>query len=297
MVDVCAYGYITKESEIFRGVLRRFIAGPPYFFSIALKSLGSSVRVITKVAPEDEYILNELKELGIEVINLGSKSTSSFHTVYGKTLDERYIKVLSVAEPFSVDDLKHCSSCRYVYVGPLTTKDFNVEFLERARKVAPVILDVQGFTREVSCGSIRYVDWSWKIDGCRFIDVFKADTKEAKLLTGIEDPVRAIDIIMDWGPKEVLITSSKGVYLGVKGVGKFFAPFIVDEVIGRVGRGDTCTAAYVHARLRGFSYEDSIVFAAAATSLKLMVQGPLKSNEADVLKYKEVKYRGISVKL
>ena len=47
----------------------------------------------------------------------------------------------------------------------------------------------------------------------------------------------------------------------------------------------------------GFSYEESIIFAAAATSLKLMNQGPLKRGEYDVLRYIESMYRGISARL
>lgn len=291
LYDVCAVGFVTKESEVFQGAYRTFTAGPPYFLSIALKNLGSSVMVVTKIALKDKHILKDFEELGIKVIVRESKNTFTAHTVYGATLDERHIKVLAVADPFTLEDLNYCEKSKYIYVGPLTTKDFDLNFIIEAKKKAPLILDVQGFNREVVKGTIKYVDWSWKLEGSKYIDIFKADVNEAKLLTGTSDPYKAIEIISSWGPKEVIITSSKGVYLGVKNVGTFFAPFIVKEVKGRVGRGDTCLASYIHAKLKNMPYEKAVKFAAAATSLKLSYAGPLRNTEAEVLKYMESKYK------
>ena len=297
MVDVCAFGHITKESEVFRGVFRTFTAGPPYFFSIALKRLGSNVKVVTKIAASDLDIISELIDLGINVIVRESRHTSSFHTKYGKSLDERYIEVLSAADPFTIDDLKYCSEGKYIYIGPLTTEDFSIEFLMEARKYAPLILDVQGFTRKVVNNRIEYVDWSWKHEGIRYVDIFKADIREANILTNTSNPIEALDILLEWGPKEVMITSNKGAYLGVKGVGRFFSPFKVKEVKGRVGRGDTCIASYIHARLKGMDYARSLIFATAATSLKLSYQGPLRNSEDEVLAYIRDNYRDVDPRL
>lgn len=297
MLDVCAFGHITRESEEWKGLKRRFTAGPAYFFSLALRRLGDNVMVVTKLSLDDKNILAELEREGIRIVLRKSARTSSFHTIYGKNVDERYLKVISVADPFTIDDLKYCEPSKYIYIGPLTTRDFDSEFLANARRKAPIVLDVQGFTRKVVGDRIEYVDWDWKIEGSKYVDILKADSNEARILTGLNEPVDALKEILEWGPKEVLITSAKGVFLGVKGVGMFFAPFIVRGIRGRVGRGDTCTAAYVHARLREMSFEDAVKFAAAATSLKLGYQGPLRNNERDVLRYVEEKYSGIDVRI
>lgn len=297
MLDVCCFGHITRESEEWQGLHREFTAGPPYFFSLALRRLGDQVMVVTKLNPADKDILTELEREGVRIVLRKSARTSSFHTVYGKSLDERYLKVISVADPFTLDDLMFCEPSKYIYIGPLTTRDFTLEFLIEAKRKAPVILDVQGFTRKVVGDRIEYVDWDWKYEGMKYIDIFKADNNEARILTGINDPVEALKKLLEWGPREVLITSSDGVYLGIQGNGLYFAPFIVDEVKGRVGRGDTCTAAYVHARLRGMSYDEAVKFAAAATSLKLGYQGPLRNSEDEVLRYVEEKYSDINPRL
>lgn len=294
-VDVCAFGHITKESERFKGVYRQFIGGPPYFLSIALKRLGSSVFVVTKLAKEDDYLLKELYELNIDVMLLYSRYTSSFHTEYGETLDERTLTVLHVAEPFSINDLRYCPEAQYIYVGPLTTEDFDLSFIQEARKKAPLVLDVQGFTRRVVHNRIEYVDWEWKTEGMKYIDIFKADIKEATILTGVRDPINALKILSSWGPKEVLITSGEGVYLGTDH-GLVFVPFKVDEVKGRVGRGDTCLASYLHARLKGMGYEKAVIFAAATTSIKLKEQGPLKVGEDIVWKYIKLNYTNSDIK-
>ena len=89
-------------------------------------------------------------------------------------------------------------------------------------------------------------------------------------------------------------------YLGVKGSAGyrlFFAPFLARDIRGRVGLGDTCTAAYVHARLNGMALEDAVRFAAAATSLKLEHQGPLKARENEVISYLKEKYADIDPEL
>lgn len=291
-VDVCAIGHITKESEVFGGVYRLFIGGPPYFLSIALKRLGSSVYVITRVAESDRDILSELYVLGIGVTVLPTTKSHSFHTVYGGSFDERILHVLSVAEPFKVSDVDCCPDAKYIYIGPLTTSDFNLEFMKRANERAPVVLDVQGFTRMVIGNRIEYVDWQWKRDGLKYTSIFKADIREAEILTKTRDPLKASEILASWGPAEILITSNSGLHLRV-GNDTLFAPFIVDEVRGRVGRGDTCLASYLHARLKGMGYEDAVKFAAAATSLKLRYQGPLREGEVEVVNFLRTAFREV----
>ena len=81
MLDVCCFGHITRESEEWRGVRREFTAGPPYFFSLALRRLGDQVMVVTKLNPADKDILAELEREGIRIVLRRSTRTSSFHTI------------------------------------------------------------------------------------------------------------------------------------------------------------------------------------------------------------------------
>lgn len=282
MFEVCGYSHITRESELFEGRRRWFIGGPSYFLSIVLKRLGTSTKVITKLSKNDMDLLHELFDLGVEVDVLESSSTSSFHTIYGRSWDERRLTVSSVAQPFTVDDIK-CKPSKYLYVGPLTTEDFDLSFLEKARSIAPVVIDVQGFTRKVSGDKIAYVDWSWKNEGLKYIDVLKADIAEATMITGKHSPKSMLESLASYGLKEILVTSNDGLYVYASGE-YYFAPFSVDNIYGRVGRGDTSLGAYLHYRLGGFSPEQSTASASAATSIKMTYQGPFRSTAEDVMK-------------
>ncbi len=285
-LDVCAFGYITREWEVFPdGKVREIIAGPPYYFSAALAKLGDRVRVITKVAEEDVGILEDLRRLGVEVINIPARSTMKSRLLYKPS--GREIEVLSRGEPFTLEDLRLCREVRakYVYLGPLSTEDFNLEFVKKAAGIAPVVLDVQGFTRRITGGRVEYVDWDWKVEAAPSITVLKLDDKEGKLLTGTEEPEDIIDSLHGMGFREVLLTTAWGIFIGVKGHGIFSAPFKVKEIKGRTGRGDTATAAYVHSKLKGLKPAEAAVFTAAATSLKLMKPGPLGVDEGGVLRF------------
>lgn len=294
--DVCAYSHITRESEIFGNVYRPFIGGPAYFLSIALKKLGINVKVITRLSPRDSYLLDDLRKLDIEVALIPTQYTHSFHTIYGKTLDDRTIAVLEISEPFSTKDLELCECAKIIYIGPLLVDDFDLEFLKKAKERAIVALDVQGFTRKPIEGKIEYVKWDWMEKGLKYIDFLKTDSREARILTGYEDPIKASEILKSLGAREVVITSQEGVYIRVdKHV--YFAPFIVDKVIGRVGRGDTCFASYLYTKLAKMEIEEAVKFIAATTSLKLRYQGPLRETKEEIARYIHNVYRYIKIDL
>jgi len=283
--DVCAFGYITREWEVYPdGRVRPIIAGPPYYFSAALLRLGDRVRVVTRVAEEDSEILEEIRALGGEIVNLPTKATMKSRLLYRP--GGREIEVVSRADPFRVEDLRHCQSPppKFIYLGPLTTEDFSLEFLKEASRVAPVVLDVQGFTRRVVGSRVEYVDWGWKEEGAKHVSILKLDDREGKLLTGRADPEGILKSLQAMGFREVLLTTSWGVHV-LRGGERASAPYRVREVRGRTGRGDTATAAYVHARLRGWGLRESAVFTAAATSVKLLEPGPLRVGEAEILQY------------
>lgn len=286
---MCAFGHVTRESEEFRGETRKIVGGGVYFFSIAIKRLGANIKVVTKLNENDNDLLSDFQKLKMPVVVLKSSTTTKFHTVYGKTLDERFIKVFSIAEPFSYNELNYCNKPKYIYIGPLTINDFNLDFLMVASQRAKVILDVQGFTRKVENGKISYVDWSWKDLGLKYVHIFKADEKEAKLLTG-ESPEDVIRTLTSKGAREVIVTSLKGVRVGTIDE-QYFVPFIVKEIKGRVGRGDTCTAAYTYAKLRGWDLKYSTIFAAAVTSIKLSYSGPFRGSLSEVMDYIDKYYK------
>ena len=81
----------------------------------------------------------------------------------------------------------------------------------------------------------------------------------------------------------MIITHKNGV-LVYDGINNYQQPFILDKIIGRSGRGDTCGASYVYKRL-SLEPKEAIKWAAAATSLKMESDTPLKNT------YKEIEQR------
>jgi sugar/nucleoside kinase (ribokinase family) len=148
---------------------------------------------------------------------------------------------------------------------------------------------VQGFTRIVTAnGVLKYDAWTEKEEVLSYFDILKTDAIEAEMLAGKKDIHLAAAELAGWGPREVVLTHSAGIL--VLSDGEFFdAPFRPEKLIGRSGRGDTCIASYACKRLDGTAQE-ATVWAAATTSLKMEVEGPIKRSNADVLELIERVY-------
>ena len=65
--------------------------------------------------------------------------------------------------------------------------------------------------------------------------------------------------------------------------------FYPEELVGRSGRGDTVIATYMAFR-ETHSPAEALIWAAAATSRKLEVEGPFRGNRADVEQLIAAKY-------
>jgi len=111
---------------------------------------------------------------------------------------------------------------------------------------------------------------------------------EAEILTGEKDIKKAATLIRDLGPKEVIITHKEGVLVFAEE--KFHqALFYPRELIGRSGRGDTCIASYMAKRINS-SPQESTIWAAAVTSLKMEAEGPFRRSIDEVETLIQEKY-------
>ena len=112
------------------------------------------------------------------------------------------------------------------------------------------------------------------------IDVLKADAVEAESLTGEKDIKKAAKMIAGWGPSEVVLTHRDGILVYADNQ-YYEETFLPEKLIGRSGRGDTCIASYMSKRLSA-SPEQSIIWSAAVTSLKMEAEGPIIKTEDEV---------------
>jgi len=277
--DVVLVGHIAKDKIIMEleGTERTQLGGPAYYGSFPLMQMGLKVAVVTKLAPEDFNILEDIKTQGGKVFAYRTKVTSGLTNIYpSKNLDERICKPFHLAEPFKVEEIPDIEA-KIWHIDPLAGGEVSLEIVEAiAKKGAKLATDVQGFIRRIIGNEVQNVEWKEKEEILKHIHFLKLDRPEAKFLTGEDDLKKAAAKMASYGPKEVLITEGPGVTVYAEG--KFFwAPFKPREIKGRTGRGDTCTASYIGRRLT-HPPEEACPFAAAVVSAKLETPGPFKGD-------------------
>jgi hypothetical protein len=278
--DICVIGHITKDIIRIKGeVVQELVGGTAYYTSLALHTLGLRVAVVTKTAPEDrDQLLTPLKERNIAVFWQPSAKTSIFEDIYPtENLDVRFEKVWAVADPFVVEDLAGFAA-KIIHLGPLTNADFDRGFLAATIDRQEIIsLDVQGLVRKITpTGDVDAVPWHSGDNGWQWVDILKADEKEAQIITATDDLDSARKRLSDLGVKEIIITSgSRGSQIYRQGELVFIPPVTPRKIVDATGCGDTYMAGYLDRRLHGMDLETSGKFAAKIASQKLENFGAL----------------------
>lgn len=273
MFDTCVIGPITRDIiQVNDRVEREMPGGTAYYTSMALRSLGLRVAAVTRASREDQNsLLHELEETGIGVFCRESEQTTVFENIYTEgNPDSRVQRVRSVASPFSPVDLAGIS-CAIFHVGPLTNTDVSSDLLQEVSSRGDLVsLDVQGLLRKVTHGEVREADWQEKEQGLAYVNILKADEREAAILSGEDDMEKAALKLSGLGPREVIITSGSRGSL-ILADGKFYRipAFHARTIIDPTGCGDTFVAGYVYQRLRSSDFSKAGRFAASLASLKL----------------------------
>lgn len=280
--DITFVGHYTKDTIVYPTSSKTVNGGAYYFGAHVAARMGLRVAVITRLAREDWGALDDLQELGVTVMAKETPASTSLRLTYPTdNLDERTLELTSSAGQFTMDQVAGVTSRIYAVVASSARGEIPPEIVrELASRGSIVSLDVQGFVRVMENGQLGYDNWPDKASILPHVTVLKTDAVEAQLLTGEFDHRAAAQRLGEMGPREVVLTHGGGVLVYHDGV-VHEAPFRVQEVRGRSGRGDTCTAAYVCRRLTA-PPEDAVVWAAAVTSLKLQAEGPFRRSLADV---------------
>lgn len=279
-VDVVMIGHFAKDKLVYQGETVVSSGGSVYYGSIALARLGWRVGVITRLHPDDFPRLDELKSAGVRVFAQPAPATSGIENIYTTAdMDRRTCRPLAFAGPFQVADIPNIKARSWI-VGPIIAGEVDLAFLKALHGRGLLALDIQGFVRVPEGGELVFRDWPQKAEGLKLVDVLKVDHAEAESLTGLSDVPAALARLATLGPKEILLTRSWGVSVYAGGH-IYEAPFTVDKILGRTGRGDTCFSSYI-ARRQTAGPEEACRFAAAVTSLKLARPGPFAGTPADV---------------
>lgn len=281
---ICCIGHITHDKIITPQSERHMPGGTSWYFAHAMLHLNGAkgFRLVTSVADTDLAPVSELREAGVAVSVIPSRHTVYFENKYGANQNNRTQRVLAKADPFTAEALAgiNASVC---HLGSLLADDFSLEVIESLAGRTTVSVDAQGYLREVRGDQVFAVDWPWKREALRHIDVLKVNEYEMDVLTGCNEAHDAALQLAEWGVKEVCVTL--GDYGSVILENDHFhdiPAYAPRAVVDATGCGDTYSTGYLYMRARGASPDEAGRFAAAMSTLKLEAPGPFAGTEDDV---------------
>jgi sugar/nucleoside kinase (ribokinase family) len=280
MFDVCVIGHITKEIIRIRGkVETEMPGGTAYYTSLTLRALGLNVAVVTRMSGKDrDRLLFDLERAGIAIFCENTGQTTIFENIYsGRNLDSRLQRVNALSSSFDPRDLGDISATIF-HVGPLTSMDVSTEVLREASSRGNLVsLDVQGLLRRIENARVKEGDWPDKEKGLAYVDILKADGREAAILSGESEPQKAACMLSRFGPQEVIITDGgRGSLIFADGESHRIPAFHPRRIVDPTGCGDTFMAGYIYKRLKTRDFSQAGRFAASIASLKLEKFGALK---------------------
>lgn len=286
--DIICIGHITHDRIVTPDRDVHMPGGTSFYFSYGLRHLMGdrkdiNYRLITSLAEKDMKSVEDMRREGIEVEVIPSRETVYFENIYGANQNNRRQRVRAKAAPFTREKLDDISA-RYIVLGTLLADDFDLDALHYLSERGTLVVDAQGYLREVRGEEVHAIDWKEKREALRYVDILKVNEYEIEVLTGVTDQHRACELLAEWGVKEVLLTL--GSYGSVVYAdGKFYDIPAYDplNVVDATGCGDTYVMAYVYRRLLGDDPGQAGRFASAVASIKLEASGPFCGTEADAL--------------
>lgn len=258
--------------------------GTSYYFSHGIRHLKDTrnYKLITALAPSEYKAVEDLRAKGIQVEVLPSRKTVYFENIYGENQDDRKQRVLTKADPFTVEELKD-EEAKFFHLGSLLSDDFSLDVVKLLSGKGKLAVDAQGYLREVRGEQVYPTDWKDKRDALKYIDILKVNEHEAEVLTGFKDFKQAALQLAEWGVKEVLLTlGSLGSIIYAEGTFYKIPAYPAKNVVDATGCGDTYSMGYLYMRNKGASYEEAGCFAAALSTIKLEKSGPFSGTEEQV---------------
>jgi sugar/nucleoside kinase (ribokinase family) len=244
--------------------------------------VGKQVAAVVRMAPQDEPILDPMREVGVDTYLIPSAETTYSRVVHeSENVDERRLILVRSAGLIDIADVPPIQT-RCAHLAGISDTEFDMALMQglKARGYS-LSVDMQSFVRHVTPSrEIEFSDVPAKRDIVAMMDKVKLDVVEARILTGTDDLEKAGVIVESWGCPEVVITHSPGVLARVDGK-TLYEKFSNKSSVGRTGRGDTTFAAYLSHRL-DHDPAESLKFAAALVSIKMETPGPFKGTLDDV---------------
>ncbi|HSK88383.1 MAG TPA: PfkB family carbohydrate kinase [Anaerolineales bacterium] len=271
--DVLYIGNYTRDTIISPAGTKIVDGGAVNYAAHAAARLGNKVAVVTRLAKEDEHVVEKLRQADIDCYVTYTPQSTLLKLEYPTAdPDIRTLSVMSVAGSVSASDVESLDA-RAAVIGASLRGEVGMDVIRVLKdKNMLVAADMQGFVRVLRGTELKYEPWDEMQSTLARIDVVKSDSVEAEFLTGETDIHKAAEYYAAMGPKEIVLTHKDG--LLVYAEGSFHEmKFYPARLDGRSGRGDTCIGTYVAKRL-SLEPRQAGIWAAAVTSLKMENIGP-----------------------
>jgi len=282
MFDLVILGNYTKDTIVSAASTRVVDGGGFNYGAHVAAMMGLKTAAVTRLAHADMHVVEALAAIGVAVYPAYTPESTHLRLCYpSSNVDERIISVSATAGAFTPGQVRDLEA-RAFLINASIRGEVGIDVLqELEKKDAMVAADVQGFVRVAGPqGVLGYAEWPEKESVLPLFDILKTDAVEAEMLTGEQEIATAARRLAAWGPKEIVLTHRNGLLVLAEGR-TYEAPFRPRQLVGRSGRGDTCVAAYVAARLNS-PPEEATRWAAAVTSLKLEAEGPIRRTVEEV---------------
>ena len=284
--DIICIGHITKDKIVTPKAEIYTPGGSSFYFSYGINHLGNknlSYRLLTSLAEEDMQAVHDMRAAGIQVDVIPSRHTVYFENIYEADQNVRHQRVRAKADPFTIESVKDVEA-RYIVLGSLLADDFPLEVIQYLSTRGTLVVDAQGYLREVRGEKVYAIDWKEKREALKYIDILKVNEYEAEVLTGTAYLHKAAETLASWGVKEVLLTQgSFGSTLLADGQFYDIPAYEPLNVVDATGCGDTFVMGYVYKRAQGASVDEAGHFAAAVSTLKLEASGPFCGTEQQAI--------------
>lgn len=279
--DVVCIGNYTKDTIVSTSGTRYVDGGGMNYAAHAAARLGFRVAVVTRLAKEDDRVVEKFAASGIDCFPVYTPTSTLMRLEYPtENPDIRTLSVAATAGAITVSQVE-ALEVKAAVIGSSLRGEVGLDVIRALKqKGVTVAADMQGYVRVLRGQELKYELWPEMQETLSQVDILKSDAVEAEFLTGCTDIFEAARAYAALGPKEIVLTHKDG--LLVLAEGEFHElGFYPQNLIGRSGRGDTCIGAYTAERLVRPPRQAGI-WAAAVTSLKMEKLGPFDRPLDDV---------------
>lgn len=290
--DLICIGNYTKDTIVNPAGVTYVDGGAVNYSAHAAVRLGYSVAAVTRLAKEDDRVVEKFTEAGIDCFPTYTPDSTNMRLEYPTdNPDIRTLSVTATAGSITAAEVDGLSS-KSAVIGPSIRGEVGLDVIQTLKKKnMQVAIDVQGYTRVIRDQILKNEPWGEMEEYLAQIDVLKADAVEAEFLTGESDIFKAASAFVEMGPTEIVLTHKDGVLILADGL-FYNRTFHPKNLSGRSGRGDTCVGTYL-AKRQTSSPEEASIWAAAVTSLKMENQGPFTRTITEVEDLIAKKYNGV----